>query len=312
MNVHLQYYSKNVGNIQNNFKRVVEKIDHCEDDIGLLQQGQTNQETFNQAILERMREMETKIEGQTERIISLEEEVATLHWKKACMCGEGKGKGIAIASSSRDQEEQSKLEYAEEEGSSSSASYHIPLVAPGEPLLVFGSPVSQTLPSEVQETCGCPVPAVVRIEDDMEMTVVPRENKEAIPIQVERPPAYTVDLQRSSRSRTLAHYRSSTCHTNRHAKQLGSHPYRHPPLDIQFPCARELLIHTNVLTSRQGRDQESIGHSAGPLVDTSFIQGDADGGSLIRTPAYSPDSTCYHPCSPDCGENCLGGSSDPC
>ena len=47
LNVHLQYYVKNVGNIQNDFKRVVEKIDHCEDDIGVLQQGQTDQETFN-------------------------------------------------------------------------------------------------------------------------------------------------------------------------------------------------------------------------------------------------------------------------
>ena len=88
LNVHLQYYAKNVRNIQNDFKRVVAKIDHCEDDIGLLQQGQTNQETFNQAILERMREMEMKMEEQTERIVSLEEEVATLCWKKACMCGE--------------------------------------------------------------------------------------------------------------------------------------------------------------------------------------------------------------------------------
>ena len=42
LNVHLQYYTKNVGNIQNNFKRVIEKIDHCEDNIGVLQQGQTD------------------------------------------------------------------------------------------------------------------------------------------------------------------------------------------------------------------------------------------------------------------------------
>ena len=73
LNVHLQYYAKNVGNIQNDFKRVVKKINHCEDNIGVLQQGQTNQETFNRAILERMREMETKMEEQTERIILLEE-----------------------------------------------------------------------------------------------------------------------------------------------------------------------------------------------------------------------------------------------
>ena len=195
LNVHLQYYVKNVGNIQNDFKRVMEKINYCEDDIGVLQQGQTNQETFNCAILERMREMETRIEGQVERIVSLEEEVATLCWKKACMCGEGKGKGITVASTSSEQEEHSKLEYAEEEGSSSGASYHVPLVIPEETLLVFGSPISQTFPSEVQETCGCPVPAVITIKDNVEMSVVLRENKEAIPVQVERPPAYAVGLQ---------------------------------------------------------------------------------------------------------------------
>ena len=206
MNVHLQYYAKNVGNIQNNFKRVVEKIDRCEDDIGLLQQGQTDQETFNQAILERMREMETKIEEQTERIVSLEEEV-------------------------------SELEYAEEEGSSSGASYHIPLVTPEETLLVFRSPpISQTLPSKVQETCGCPVPAVITIEDNVEISVVPRENEEAIPVQVERPPAYTVGLQRSSRGRPMAHYRSFTHCANRHSKQLGSHLYHHPSPGVKFPC----------------------------------------------------------------------------
>ena len=88
------------------------------------------------------------------------------------------------------------MEYAEEEeGSSSGTSYHVPLVAPEEPLLVFGPPVSQSLPSEVQETCGCAIPVVISIEDDMEMTVVPRENEEVIPVQVERPPAYAMGLQ---------------------------------------------------------------------------------------------------------------------
>ena len=142
------------------------------------------------------------------------------------------------------------MEYAEEEeGSSSGASYHVPLVAPEEPLLVFGSPVSQTLPSKVQETCGCPVPAVITVKDNMEMTVVLRENEEAIPVQVGRPPAYAVGLQQSFRGQPVAHYCSSTCHTNCHTKQLGSHPYHHPPLDIQFPCEWELLIYAGVLAS---------------------------------------------------------------
>ena len=63
---------------------------------------------------------------------------------------------------------------------------------------MFGSPISWTLPSEVQETCGCPVPTIITIEDDVEITVVLRENEEVIPIQVERPPTYAVGLQRSS------------------------------------------------------------------------------------------------------------------
>ena len=115
-------------------------------------------------------------------------------------------------------------------------SYHVPLVAPEETLLVFRSPISQTLPSEVQETCGCAVPAVIMIKDNMEMSIVLRENKEAIPVQVERPPAYTVGLQQSSRGRPMAHYCSSTHCANRHSKQLGSHPYCHPSPGIKFPC----------------------------------------------------------------------------
>ena len=229
------------------------------------------------------------------------------------MCGEGKGKGVTVGSTSRDQEEHSKLEYAEEEeGSSSGASYHVPLVAPEETLLVFGSPISQTLPSEVQETCGCPIPAVITIEDDAEMSVVLREDKEPISVQVERLPAYTVGLQRSSHGRPMAHYHSSTRCANCHSKQLGSHPYRHPSPGIKFPCEQELLICASVLAGGQGRDQVSVGHSARSVVIVSPVQGDADGGSSVRTLMFSPDSTCYCPCSPDCGGNCLGGPSDPC
>ena len=254
-----------------------------------------------------------KIEGQTERIVLLEEEITTLCWKKACTCGEGKGKGVAIVSSSGDQEDRSELEYAkEEEGSSSRASYHVPLVAPKETLLVFSSPVSQTLPSKVQETCGCPVPTIITIEDDVEMAVVPRENEEAIPVQVERPPAYAVGLQRSSQGRPLAHYRSSTRHANHHAKQLGSHPYCHPSPGIKFPCEQELLICASVFTGGQGRDQESVGHPAGSVVIVSPVRGDANGGPLVRTPMFSPDSTHYRPCSPDCRGDCLRSPSDPC
>ena len=114
---------------------------------------------------------------------------------------------------------------------------------------------------EVQETCGHSIVPLIEIEDDVEMTTMPRENEEAILVQVERPPAYAVGSQRSSCGRPIAHHRSSTCCANRHAKQLGYSPYRHPSPDIQFPCARELLIRTSVLASRRGGDQDGVGHA---------------------------------------------------
>ena len=73
--------------------------------------------------------------------------------------------------------------------------------------------------------CACPVPEVIRIADDVETTATPSENKEAIPV----PPRYSVGVQCASQGHPVAHYRSSTCHTNHHAKQLGSHPYRSLP-----------------------------------------------------------------------------------
>ena len=111
LNVHLQNYAKNVGAIQGDFKRVVEKIYPCEDGISALQQGQKDQEKFNHAILERMREMEEKANAQEEHIVSLEEELATLRWKKACTCGE-EGKRTVVAAGSG---EPSELEYADED-----------------------------------------------------------------------------------------------------------------------------------------------------------------------------------------------------
>ena len=193
LNVHLQNYMKNVGAIQGDFKKVVEKIYPCEDGVLALQQGQEDQEKFNCAILERMREMEEKANTQEERIVSLEEELVTLRWKKACTCGE-EGRRTVVATGSG---EPSKLEYTDEAESSPDSSYHSPMVAQEEQLLVFGSPAIEEAPILLLSPCACPVPAVVHIEDDVEMTTVPRENERPIPVQVERPPRYTVGVQHS-------------------------------------------------------------------------------------------------------------------
>ena len=164
------------------------------------------------------------IEGQTERIVSLEEEVATLCWRKECKCSE------TVIATGSGEGKSSELEYAKEgEGDDSGLSYHSPTVAREEvPLLVFGEVLpgdTQSLPVEVLETCGCPVPTIIRIEDDIEMVAAPRENHTPIPV----PPRHTVRNPHASRGVTKAYFRSSTRRTNHHAMQLGSHPYPSHP-----------------------------------------------------------------------------------
>ena len=75
--------------------------------------------------------------------------------------------------------------------------------------------------------CACPVPEVIRIKDDMEMVAVSQENEVLIPVRVKESPRYNVGVQHASQGRPQAHY--SSCHTNHHDKQLGSHPYHSPP-----------------------------------------------------------------------------------
>ena len=95
-------------------------------------------------------------------------------------------------------------------------------------MLVFGEVLpgdSQTLLTEVQETCGCLIPTIIRIEDDVEMVAAPRENNTPIPVWVDEFPMFAVGGQRASHHKPKAHFHSSTHHTNHHAMQLGSHPY---------------------------------------------------------------------------------------
>ena len=316
LNIHLQYYAKNVVKIQDDFKRVVEKIHQCEDGVGVLQQGQIDQESFNHAILARMQEMETKIEAQEERIVSLEEEVAVLRWKKACMCREKKEEAV-VASGSGSQEdpielEEERLVYVEEEGSDSS--YHSLLLAPGSPLLVFGEPAAEEAPILLlTSTCICPVPDVIRIEDDVEMTIAPRENPEPIPIRVEGPPRYAVGVQHAVRRQLVAHYSPMTRHINRHAKQLGT---RNPQLgsfmgqDLRFPCARELRA--AVQRTGRGSNQGSVGHASGLSVNSSDTFGVTNRGSSVGSTVYSVDSTHYDPCASSCGGDCLDDPNGTC
>ena len=300
LNVHLQSYAKNVGNIQHNFKRVVEKINVCDDRVDVLQRRQNNQEAFNHAILVRMQEMEAKAEVQEERIVTLEEEVATLHWKKACACGE-EGKETVIATGSGE-DNTLELEYVEEgEEVSSGSSYHSLTVAQEEPLLISGSSSMEEVPILHSIPCGCPALAT-RIEDNVEMVAAPQENTTPIPVRVEEPPRYNVGVPHASCGCPQAYFHSSTRHRNRHAKQLGVCPY--PQLeffleqDIRFVCTRELR--TAVQRSERGGDKDGTRVVAGQAVNSSDVPEDADGRSSVSSPSYSDGSTRYCPCSADC------------
>ena len=160
------------------------------------------------------------MEDQVMKIVGLEEEVAVLRLRKACTCGER----VVTTPGPGSQEDLLTLEYTEDKGSNSGSSYHSPIMAQEELLLVIESPVAQS-PNIPEASCACPVPEVIRIADDVEMTAMPSENKEVIPV----PPRYLVGSQYASQGCLVAHYCSSTCCTNCHAKQLGSHPYHSPP-----------------------------------------------------------------------------------
>ena len=311
LNIHLQADGKNIKRIQDDFKCMLNKVHSCEDDIDVVQQGQKDQETLNHAIVERMQEIEAKMRGQGEKIVRLEEEIAVLRSRKACTCG-GEREEVTVVPSSGNQEELSELEYTSDEESGSDGSYHLPTVAQEEPLLVFGSPLSQSLPVEVQETCGHPVTTLIEIEDNVKMPVVPRENESPIPVQVERPPRYDVGSQCASCSRPLAHFKSSTRCTNHHAKQLGFCPY--PPvetfhgLDLSYPSVREFCA--RLLARGGGTDQGSSGHVGGSVGSSEDPGAVADKGHSLGSLTFSTTSTCYLPCSPNCGGNCLGGDAD--
>ena len=263
MNVHIQHVIKKMAQVDSNVERLVRKNKNCKVEIQHLVTEQDKQAVQSSCLEERLKAMEDLMEDQAMKIVVLEE-IAILRSRKACTCGER----VMMTSGSGSQEDLLTLEYAEDEGSNSGSSYHSPIMAQEELLLIIGSPVAQS-PNVPEALCACLVPEVIKIADDVEMTAAPSENEEAIPV----PLRYSVGSQRASRGCPVAHYCSSTRHSNRHAKQLGSHPYHSPPCfmdqDLQFPCTRE--FHACVLASGGGADQGGSGDIGGsPWDQESF------------------------------------------
>ena len=226
-NVHINNTVRKMQEVDANFEEMEGSSRRHRKVIDSLERKADCQAEFNRRMEAMVLDLQGTVEAQGERIVELEEELAILWSKKACKCGET---AVTIVGSGSQEDPielgEEGLEYTDDEGSDSNQSYHTPPRAEGA-LLVFGSPVSHTLPMDVSETCGCPIPLVIQIEDDVKMVAIPQENVEPLPVCIE-PPRYDVGTQRASRGRPLAHYRSSTRHRNCHAKQLGVHPYLHP------------------------------------------------------------------------------------
>ena len=253
---HLHSYIKKTTGINANLTLLGERSNcHC-DELNSLKRKMQKQEAFNHHIEAKMLDLGGTIEGQADHIMKLEEEVTILRLRKACTCGER----VVMMSGSGSQEDPLTLEYAEDKGSNSGLSYHSPIMAQEELLLVIGSPVAQSI--DVPEaSCACPVPEVIRITDNVEMIAVPQENEVLIPVCVEELLRYNVGVQHTSQGCPVAHCHSSTHYTNRHAKQLGSHPYHSPPCfmgqNLRFLCTREFCTH--VFASGGGADQGGSG-----------------------------------------------------
>ena len=307
MNIHINNTVRKMQEVDANFEEM-ERSSRCHRKaIDSLERKADRQAEFNRRMEVMMLDLQGTVEAQGDRIMELEEELAVLRSKKACRCGET----VVVVVGSGSQEDpielgEEGLEYAGDEGSGSDQSYHTPPRAE-EALLIFGSPVSQSLPTEVSETCGCPIPSVIRIEDDIEMVAVPQENAEPLPVCVE-PPRYDMGIQRASRGRPLAHYCSSTRHRNRHAKQLGVHPYSHPGYfmdqDLRFPCSRELRAAVLSSTNTRGSSR-SVEPSSGEIGTEGDVPVNADRGPSSGSSSARADSTGYHPCSSSCGGDCI-------
>ena len=164
-NIHIQHVVKKMAQVNSNMERFVRKNENHKVEIQCLGKEQEVQEVQSSCLEERVKALEDLMEDQAMKIIGLEEEVTVLRSRKACMCGER----VVTMSGSGSQEDPVTLEYAEDKGSNSGLSYHSPIMAQEELLLVVGSPASQS-PDMPEALCACLVPAVIRLEDNVEMT----------------------------------------------------------------------------------------------------------------------------------------------
>ena len=219
---HLHSYVKKTTGINADLTLLGERSNHHCDKLNSLERRRKKQEAFNHHMETKMLDLEGTIEGQADCIAELEGEVAILRSRKECKCG-----GVAgLALGSGSAEDPIDLEYADEEDSSLGGSYHTPPRVKEEPLQIIGLPISQHLPEDVQTTCGCPVPNVFRIEDNVKLVTVPQENERLIPICVEELLRYNMGVQHAFCGCPQAHY--SSCCVNCHTKQTGYSPYPCP------------------------------------------------------------------------------------
>ena len=305
---HLCLYVKKTTGIDADLTLLGERSNCHHDELNSLERRRKKQEVFNCRMEVKILDLEGTIEGQVDCIVELEDEVAILRSRKECKCG-----GIAGSTSgSGSAEDPIDLEYTDEEGLSLGGSYHTPPRVKEEPLRIIRSPISQHLPEDVQTTCGCLAPNVFRIRDDVELVAVPQENKRLIPVRVEEPLRYNMDVQRASQGHPQAHY--SSHHINCHAKQTGYSPYPCPAgycLDetLRFPSQRGLAI---VLGTDARRDHHSVGTTAGAIGTLSDVPVTSNSRSLRGPSTAHEHSMSYCQCSLSCGGDCLGGNTHLC
>ena len=101
-----------------NFEELEGSGHHHHKAINSLEQKADRQAEFNRCMEAMVLDLQGTVKAQGERIVELEEEIATLQMKRACKCGE-----VSVVGSGSQEDpielESEGLEYADEEGSTS-------------------------------------------------------------------------------------------------------------------------------------------------------------------------------------------------
>ena len=96
--MHIQSVIKKMQTVDDNTSRLEEKNDRRHAEVDSLRKKYQRMESVQDRMEERLSAMEGQLEGQAERIVELQEEIAVLRSKKECKCSEAATSAVGSGS----------------------------------------------------------------------------------------------------------------------------------------------------------------------------------------------------------------------